>query len=159
MKVLFLDIDGVLNSEDFYRERHSRGKRRVVDSDEICPTLVDNLNSVLREAGCAVVLSSTWRKFTPLKDMVDILRSKGCAIQEFAGATPVLDSQMENGLWHSPRRGSEIQAWLDDHPSVSKFVIVDDDSDMDHLAPFLVKTQHKTGLTKEKAQEIIQRLQ
>src|SRR3954470_14695500 len=99
MKTIFLDIDGVLNSVRFYRERKLRGKRREVDSDEICPLHVAQLNRILEATGAQVVLSSTWRKFTPLPEMAEILRSKGCVLKEFSGATPVGETKMESGLW------------------------------------------------------------
>lgn len=54
-------------------------------------------------------------------------------------------------------RGHEIQEWLDDHPFVQRFVIVDDDGDMAHLMSKLVQTDFTDGLTKEKAGEIIRR--
>ena len=33
-------------------------------------------------------------------------------------------------LGYYVRRGSEIKAWLDMHPEVKKYVIIDDDGDM-----------------------------
>jgi hypothetical protein len=44
-------------------------------------------------------------------------------------------------------RGLEIQDWLDNHPGVTDFVILDDSSDMAHLMPKLIQTDDATGLT------------
>lgn len=65
------------------------------------------------------------------------------------GLTPVLEDA---------ERGLEIQAWLDRDGYKGVFVIVDDDSDMAHLMPHLVKTDNNVGLTEERAGEIIKRL-
>lgn len=50
-------------------------------------------------------------------------------------------------------RGHEIQDWLrhraERRDDVEAFVIIDDDSDMDHLLPKLVKTTCATGLLDE----------
>jgi hypothetical protein len=57
------------------------------------------------------------------------------------------------GIYAAEARGQEIQAWLDGAPrygiEVESFVILDDDSDMVHLADRLVKTSFETGLLDE----------
>ena len=55
------------------------------------------------------------------------------------------------------RRGLEIQKWLDDNPQGENvvFVILDDDSDMEHLMDRLVQTDHEFGLTQEDAGKAI----
>jgi hypothetical protein len=56
-------------------------------------------------------------------------------------------------------RGHEIADWLDRHPEVRGFVILDDDGDMAHLKDSLVQTKlHDGGLTEELADRAIQRL-
>lgn len=67
------------------------------------------------------------------------------------------------------KRGIEIQRWFDETfkekglEHDAPFVIVDDESDMKHLSPYLVQTKFdgvsdETGLTKEKADLIISKL-
>lgn len=64
MKIIFLDIDGVLNHEDFYRERF---EKRYDDGaiehpySEIDPKTVQRLNKIIEETGANIVISSTWR--------------------------------------------------------------------------------------------------
>jgi hypothetical protein len=55
-------------------------------------------------------------------------------------------------------RGNEIQAWLDAVPVVKTFAILDDDSDMGHLLPFLVRTSGQTGLQPEHVEQAIKLL-
>ena len=158
MKVIFLDIDGVLNSHRFYKERKANGWKRTEDADEICPKHVQQFNRILDATGAKVVLSSTWRKFHELPEMVGILKSRGCKLAQFIGRTPDGETKMESGLWSSCRRGVEIQQWLDSNPGVERFVILDDDSDMEHLLPYLVRCDGMTGLTDAEADEVIKRL-
>jgi hypothetical protein len=58
-------------------------------------------------------------------------------------------------------RGYEIQDWLDwsgkyDQNKVDKFVIIDDDSDMVHLTPQLVKTNARVGFTLDDAFKVLE---
>ena len=49
MKVLFLDVDGVLNSQ------------RLGTPDGMRPWCVTQLARIVKESGCKIVVSSTWR--------------------------------------------------------------------------------------------------
>jgi hypothetical protein len=61
--------------------------------------------------------------------------------------TPDL-SRKENSIWVVPPRGLEIQQWLDENNRASSpFVILDDEADMAHLKPRLVKCEFNPGLT------------
>ncbi len=53
-------------------------------------------------------------------------------------------------------RGSEIQHYLDNNPDISKFVIIDDDSDMGELLPHLIQTKFEDGLQDTHAEKIIE---
>jgi hypothetical protein len=141
VSILFLDVDGVLNN------------RRTRQVTECGCTGVDGVNvkhlqRILKETGCAIVVSSTWRRWPEL--MRELWAKLGAETEaRCLGFTPVMDSC---------DRGIEIQKWLNDNEYRDQFVIVDDDSDMVHLAPYLVKTDNNHGLTGENADEIIRRL-
>lgn len=146
MKVLFLDIDGVLNYVGGPTECGMYG---------LLPEKVALLERIIDATQCKVVLSSTWRKFDRTLAKVDrMLDSIG---YELLDATPILDRK-EGLLWVGQTRGCEIKAWLDQHPEVTQFVILDDDSDMGGLFPFLIKTSTFSGLTEAEVQECIKRL-
>ncbi len=132
MKIIFLDIDGVLNNDD-------------TPGEFICwdPNLIKILNRIIEETGAKIVLSSTWRKIEYRCDAI-----KNDMKINYIGKTPI--------LWK--KRGIEIQEWLDENPDVEKFVILDDDSDMVHLMPHLLQTDGEFGLTNEIADEAIKRL-
>jgi hypothetical protein len=51
-------------------------------------------------------------------------------------------------------RGDEVQAWLDEHPEVMRYAIVDDDVDF-HESQRVFRTEWSTGITDETATQII----
>ena len=53
MKVIFLDVDGVLNTPKFIRRQSS--------FSSIDPVLVDIVVHIVNKTGCKIVLSSSWR--------------------------------------------------------------------------------------------------
>lgn len=144
MKVLFLDVDGVLNSrEGFLRDKPGT---YIYWTDECAKLLASILE---RHPDVNIVISSTWR----IRHMPDILRffcDYGMDPNRIIGETPRKSRFGEE-------RGHEIQNWLDEHPEVTKFVIVDDDSDMVNLMSHLVQTDGEKGLDGVCAEEIIKR--
>ena len=56
-------------------------------------------------------------------------------------------------------RGDEIQEWLDEHPEVEKYAIIDDDDDMlPEQEENFFQTDFQTGLTDEIAKKVIKHL-
>ena len=148
--VLFLDVDGVLNAS-------GKTTQRFHGLLGICPDMMARLLRILRETGCKVVLSSTWRKHP---EHVKHLRENWGALgdERMMGMTPVLDAQSGAWLWTAQSRGTEIAAWLSQNPDVKHFVILDDDGDMAHLLPHLVQTDTFEGLTDRITDDVIRRL-
>lgn len=147
MKIIFLDIDGVLNSArsciatgDIPR---GLGKEQLDFFDPIAISLIKKICS----QGVQCVLSSTWRLNHHFKDVGSFL---GLPI---IGATPSggkirTDSGFELELASS--RGVEIDKWLNEnkHLNIEKYIVIDDDSDMlDHQKKHLVQTIHDDGLS------------
>jgi hypothetical protein len=164
--VLFLDFDGVLNSCEWFNksraDRQAAGSVMEHEREMIDPEAVARLNRIIEATGCSVVISSTWRKSRTVGELLRILVSRGLDGKHwdnFIGKTPVLDSQMDSGLWRAVERGHEIQAWLDKWPEkFQRIVILDDDGDMAHLMPHLVLTHGIPGLDDEKTEDVIRRL-
>jgi hypothetical protein len=135
MKVIFLDIDGVLNTCDGLETGINRG-------------LVEHLNKLVRDSGASVVVSSSWR-IAGLRRMRMILREHGFT-GRVSGVTPV----MSLGV-----RGLEIQAWIDRcRWRVTSFVILDDNDDMADLHPHLIQTDYRKGLTSDDVSAALDRL-
>lgn len=133
MKVLFLDVDGVLNTSKS-RSLFSLSKPRLRLLEEI-----------VKDSGCEIVLSSTWRKDKEaFKHLTHVLSYRDLKI---IGVTPVI---------HNKIRGEEIAAYLAEHPDVTKYAILDDNSDMlnDQLRNFF-QTDMDYGLTKTIAYRVV----
>lgn len=132
MKVLFLDVDGVLNSQE------TTNFKDLYPIDQYMAFLVGRIQL---QTDCEVVLSSSWRNhpegFKNVSERVVKLLDKTPNIATF--------------------RGDEIKAWLAEHPEVEKYAILDDDNDFYDDQP-LFKTTFAKGLTDEIAEAVIEHL-
>ena len=144
MKVIFLEVDGVLNSE----HSHSIDKNDNWMENEVSDNHIQWLKKIVDETGAKIVLSSSWRHYHPkatgsntitdplFKVLDRKLREAGLEIIDI---TPDLRGKM---------RGLEVQEWLNAHLDVTKYVILDDDADFTvEQKPFFVNTTFKYGLT------------
>jgi hypothetical protein len=132
MKVLFLDIDGVVRK--ITRQRH----HGLFGIDPRLAEIVRNV--VLAVPGLKVVLSSSWRC---LKDGRSLIEKK---VVPCFDITPLFDEEDDV-------RGYEIQAWLELHPEVDRYAILDDDTDfLEHQLPNFF---HTTGITQQLADKIV----
>ena len=116
MKVLFLDIDGVLNSEQLIRQQQRYGiydEAKCLEGIDVCQLAKSNLLYVL---DCIpelrVVVHSTRRKRFSLEEIAEAI---SIPLERFAGIT---DLDLRD-------KSQAIQKWLSDH-DVEKFVIVED---------------------------------
>ncbi len=150
MKVLFLDIDGVLATLAWMRSIGALWDCAPIE--QIDPTLCARLERVLSRTGAVIVVSSGWRcdADTPTDVIEAILRSRGAPSARVIGSTP--------DPWTGSMRGHEIQRWLDAHPEVTRFAIVDDEGGMLHLAPMLLKTTLEHGLLDEHVERLVDML-
>jgi hypothetical protein len=125
MKVIFLDIDGVLNCK---KTHNPRKFPYVVDQ-----TLLKRFKSLIERTGAKVVLSSTWRV-----DPVGVMAAERAGVP-FIDTCPDMPGEA---------RCKEIQTWLAEHPDVSRFVVIDDENDgLDGLPLF--QPSFATGITDE----------
>jgi hypothetical protein len=142
MKVIFLDIDGVLNSHESY-ERIGNGG--MLGIDEI---YLERFKRILEATGAKVVLSSTWRLHPDTRAEV---RNAGI---DFIDCTPSIP---KSGGAESMERGEEVLDWLIRNPGVTDYAILDDDSDFMKWQ-HLFKTSWQHGLTEEVAEAVIKHL-
>ena len=165
MKVLFLDVDGVLNStEDLFDDR------------AISPRKLEILKTIINATGAKIVLTSTWRCFpNTLSAVIEALESvnlnlysitrEGIAIEDLKD-TPwanvkrcpsyIYEEEINND------RGAEIAWWYwNRREKISKFAIIDDElKDITTYFPNnCVKTAFSKGLTLENATTIIKMLE
>ena len=155
MKIIFLDIDGVLNSAAYLKRwrdetfRHEKGEKKgdrwIEMIDELAVPL---LNKIIEVTGAKVVISSTWRILNSAEMIQTYLNKKGF-VGEIIGCTPRLPFD---------DRGTEIERWLKTHDPVESFVILDDGSDMGPVLDRLVHTTWATGLQQEHVERAIELL-
>lgn len=139
MKIIFLDIDGVLNVIEKGRDEYGQIFHQH---------FVDNLKKIINETGAKIVLSSSWRKssLTIIQEMwkfrnlpgevIDVTPSlylqKGGSIVFYNNKLQEQPTPKING--YSIPRGAEIEYWLKNESSlidkVTNYVILDDDTDM-----------------------------
>lgn len=143
-KIIFLDVDGVLNTHSTIR-RTSDGFP-FVDTRKVL-----RLRKIVERTGAQIVLSSSWRYGA----------TRGATIWEQLAYCELREEFMRVHcpLWiditpclPQTKRWKEINAWLSLH-DVDRFVIIDDI--WEELLPFnnhLVVTTMKNGLTKERAE-------
>ena len=125
MKIIFLDIDGVLNCD---KTPNPRDFPYIVDKK-----LLARFKKLLQRTGAKVVLSSTWRC-----DPVGLFAAKHYGV-------PFIDVCPDKPK--SSRR-KELQAWLADHPKVTRYAVLDDEDDgLDDFPLF--QPSARTGLTRE----------
>lgn len=147
MKILFLDIDGVLNSVAYSKKVVRRSL--IADPTTLDPEAGKLLGDWLKTKNdVGVIISSTWRKAYPLEELKEILANIGIPAEKILGYTPVV---------HNVIRGEEIGQWLNSQMFKSNFpvtgmAILDDDPDMGLLVSHLVQTDVEVGLM---AQDLI----
>ena len=150
MKVLFLDVDGVLNN--------STSMGRGGGCKNFDPVSVDALNRVLTTTGAQIVVSSTWRFMYDTREFNEML--KLAAIHPVAiGATTKEDAKPGPGsVWIARPRGELISEWLREHPEVETYAVVDDsfDAGHGHTGRFVQTRFDGGGLRPEHADRLIE---
>jgi hypothetical protein len=147
MKIIFLDIDGVMNSESYYKTINTKQKIW----SRFNPVSVNIVTKLVQEFDARIVISSLWR-FAMKKELSKELNSNGLInFLHNDWSTPVIKPS---------HRGKEIKLWLDLHPEIRDFLIFDDDEDIlsEHYNRF-IKTTLADGLQEEhyyKAREILE---
>lgn len=152
MKVIFLDIDGVLvtvgsmihNNRQYISGLSTEGSHKAID-----PIAVSNLHYILEEVPAVeIVVSSSWRKHCTIKDLQEMFDRYDLPGSFIIGTTPVLDSGY---------RGHEIGLYLKHNPEITDFVIIDDDADLEPYMDRLVQIDGRNGLTFSDAERVIQK--
>ena len=125
-KLIFLDIDGVLNHQSMTRDQWRVDNGDGYLTDGLCPRSVSNLNELTDNTNADIVISSTWRVGRTVDELRDVLG--------FAGVTGNIIDKTPEFNQRSVFRGNEIYDWMKENIEEShnfqEYVILDDDSDM-----------------------------
>jgi hypothetical protein len=162
MKIIFLDIDGVLNSMDYMNLLHMSKHDAKMDKETMDeygqlfdPRCVQWLEYIIAKTGAKIVISSTWR-MSGLQIMQELWKHRNLPgeVIDVTGRGGVDPEIIERFYDPGADRGYEIQQWIEDHSDINSYVILDDDSDMCPGQHF-VKCDSKYGITREVANAAI----
>lgn len=162
MKVLFLDIDGVLNGQDnqysrleLWRKDPVRFKTRDEFGDLFDERSVRWLHFIIERTDCKIVISSTWRMVG--LDRMQLMWEMRDLPGEVIAITPTTTSQETVELYAATNneadRGYEIQEWIDEFKP-ERYCIVDDNDDMLSHQQF-VRTDSGVGLNRKTAMAVV----
>lgn len=151
--IIFLDFDGVV--ETIYWEKaddgswsfnvHKAGRNELNNKQAI-----GWFNELYSKVPYDIVVSSSWRIGMTVEELQNLITNSGFNPEiKVIGMTPRLYLQ----------RGEEIQAWIDENNFTGKYIIIDDDSDMCHLLPVLVRCDCQLGFTIYDYQKALKLLQ
>lgn len=154
MKIVFLDIDGVLNT---LYTREMLGNIRFVEDKFIL-----RLKEICDRTGAKIVLSSSWRKgWTDIEegnidtqDALDFIALRDKLLEfgiELYDKTPHIKNT---------ERGLEIKQWFDNHKdlNIESFVILDDMAIVRPFNRFFLQTSFAEGLREKHIKKVVKML-
>ncbi len=153
MKIIFLDIDGVLNS-NFWNDTHQRelSDGTLIDMDKVVL-----LGELVKKTNAKVVLHSGWKfwfnnNLRPVRiesqKLVDMLQTQDIEIYD---VTPdYTTEEIRETKKFSLVKAKEIWGWLDMHQETENWIVIDDlDLHDEHIFKRQIKTDQTIGLTKQ----------
>ena len=147
-KVIFLDFDGVLATEDYTDELLTTGQKIKDKFGTLFnPNCVNWLEWIISQTNAQIVITSSWKNYLSQWSIVRMWKCRNMP-GEIIGVTSSF----------SIYRGDEIDNWLSKHPQVINYVIIDD---MDYKqfrqeqGAHLVTTNHFSGLDKTSAYDSV----
>lgn len=140
MNVIFLDVDGVLNSFHFILNNSRDG---LIINESKLPILKDICNNTNSQ----IVLSSYWKLYWGDKEepQSELLQELLTLFKKynipFYGKTSNIKKQIHNGSSIPNWKEYEIKKYLQEHREIKHFCIIDDDlTDLESLRDYVVKT-------------------
>ena len=142
MKIIFLDVDGVLNNDD------TTSTYRVFAGWE--KKCIYRLNHIIRKTDAAIVISSSWRMHRSMNEIIHLFNVEMGIRGTILGSTPVQNIE---------ERGAEISAWMKFFKKkigrdIDRFVIIDDVDPLmfqDHW----IETDTCIGLTNKEVEKAV----
>lgn len=134
MKLLFLDIDGVLTSDSTPTNKNFLYP--------FTPSCVECLNMILTNHNVKIILTSSWRNVFDAEKQNQIFKENG-VIQMPYGQTKNLGYD---------NRDKEIQTYLKSK-KVSQFIVLDD-MNIEGFDSHFIRTNPSTGLTKTDVEKV-----
>ena len=157
-KVIFLDIDGVLNPKWWDNRKPSDRYGCLFD-----PNTVDHLEEIVVKTGAVIVISSSWKDMglSELQKMWKDRNLPGKVIDitpNYMSDEMLLNADLNDiDLDCLDIRGYEINGWLTLHgKDVSHYVIIDDMDDiLTEQRSHFIQTDPEVGITKDDVEKAI----
>lgn len=152
-KVIFLDIDGVLNSKA-WNDNH---QKEINDGTLIDVKKIKLLSELINRTGAEIILHSGWKYWfdadlQPLRREAEILQflmeAEGV---KMAGVTPDHSTEeIRKSKKFSLIKAGEILTWLAENKDVGKWIVIDDlDLHNAEIENHQIRTDVNVGMTGE----------
>lgn len=143
MNILFLDVDGVLNSNKYLCKKYEEKGKVTLNREEFFdPECMHILKEITDRFNLSIVITSSWKiaEYHILKDV-------------FSKYKITIYDKTKN---YGDMRGKEITEWLNNHKDVvSNYVILDDDIFKDYESTGVISHLVRTSFNAEHALETI----
>ncbi|WHX98447.1 HAD domain-containing protein [Neobacillus sp. DY30] len=154
MKIIFFDIDGVLNTDRQIRINNLYQIEGIKFDQEA----MENLKKIIEKTKARIVITSTWRIHRRENGYLwsELIRNfQVCDIntEVIIDITPIIDTNMK-----LEARELEISKWLSTNRNVEKFVILDDHWSMGELNNHFLRCLPFNGITNKIVEEVIKKL-
>lgn len=163
-QVIFLDFDGVLNTEKYQATLREEGKPQWDDFGQLFdPKAVENLKMVLDTVPDAIiVINSSWKLegLDMMKALWEARHLPGkvhSCTPDYAPDLTRIDLENHDNIAILAGKGNEVKQWLSKNaPEGCAYVIIDDVPDfLPGQEEHLVCTDPRCGITVEDAMQVI----
>lgn len=146
-KYIFLDFDGVLNTEQYQAELAIEGKPcKDIYGPLFDPRTIKHLGNIIKVTGAKIVITSSWRFIHSLNVLQQMWIERRLPGVVYSTLTTESSSKS---------RGEEITMWLQGKDN--RFVIIDNENDfVISQQESVVITNNVRGLTQKDAQKAIE---
>lgn len=147
-RIIFLDFDGVLNTEYYQGLLQFQGKQWQDEHGAFFdPKAVRQLKRIIDAMDADIVVESSW-KYLGLEAMQELWRVRDLP-RRVIDITP--------SLTDNASKGGEIAAWLSEHATPdTRYVVIDDEYVvLDSQIPYFIWTNPYEGLTEGQADRAI----
>lgn len=129
IKVIFLDIDGVLNTSS-----------SLEDNVHLLPEKCLRIAHIAKTCDAKIVISSSWRRNNDLLFFKSVFNCLGIPKHLIIDKTPCSN---KNRI-----RGYDIAEWLSNNEHVISYIIIDDSSDFfEYQKRYHIKTRKTAGIS------------
>lgn len=146
MKILFLDIDGVLNKHD---------AKSMYDDNALQPERISLINYVIENTQCKIFVISNWAQQLTVGRLSAMLYSKGLKPNSISGAIQSKEMFCEGMIVIGIVKDQFVVDYIKEN-NITSYAVVDDDMKTEILdLSKLVQPNRSIGITKIEADKLI----